>query len=446
MIHASNETRRVIRVFLASPSDVETEREVVVRVTEELNRTVAREHGLIIELFRWEVEARPAMGRPQQVINDQAGNFEQYDLFVGVMWSKFGTPTGRAGSGTEEEFKGAVESFENVGRPQIMFYFGQMPLMPSKTEDAEQLQKMLSFKAQNHSKALWWDYGSVLEFERLFREHVTRWLLAFDRPTPTNPEGPGPDEHPQTSAGGKATVIDSLSVSDSALWVLVHQSFLYASQVVQANKTIHLEIPVGRAAKDSAIKSIISTVGPVAFAHGNDACLAEVIKFERRTSLEGVTWILDLAVKDDFSGRSSMEMGTDKVSADKIAELRARRILLNENFVKTNSGENVPFTFPDGFLQTMVTGVNTTIRVERGVFPDLAHEIDPTSQDFPRLARLSAVFYLRASNTVFTIDHLELELLDINHLRVSFRGRRPKTYSNVDPPEIQVEGVCDLTS
>jgi hypothetical protein len=45
------------------------------------------------------------MGRPEQLILDQIG---QYDLFVGIMWRRFGTPTGVAGSGTEQEFDHAL--------------------------------------------------------------------------------------------------------------------------------------------------------------------------------------------------------------------------------------------------------------------------------------------------------------------------------------------------
>ena len=45
-------------------------------------------------------------GEPEVLINDQIG---KYDIFLGVMWRRFGTPTGVAESGTEEEFRRALE-------------------------------------------------------------------------------------------------------------------------------------------------------------------------------------------------------------------------------------------------------------------------------------------------------------------------------------------------
>ena len=58
-----------------------------------------------LEAVRWESHCNPGVGsNVQSVINEQIG---PTDIYVGIMWKRFGTPTGRAGSGTEEEFKAA---------------------------------------------------------------------------------------------------------------------------------------------------------------------------------------------------------------------------------------------------------------------------------------------------------------------------------------------------
>src|SRR6185503_17165509 len=100
---------RAVRVFVASPSDVSAERNALSSIVQEINQTVAAiapEKGIRLELVRWETHASPAAGRPQGVINDQIG---EYDIFVGIMWRRFGTPTAEAGSGTEEEFNRAYD-------------------------------------------------------------------------------------------------------------------------------------------------------------------------------------------------------------------------------------------------------------------------------------------------------------------------------------------------
>src|ERR1700756_3440394 len=94
---------RVLVVFLASPSDLEPERSRLEEVIRELNVTWTRTLGVRLELVSWETHGYPGVGAdPQDVLNRQLPN--DYDIFIGLMWTKFGTPTGRAGSGTEEEF------------------------------------------------------------------------------------------------------------------------------------------------------------------------------------------------------------------------------------------------------------------------------------------------------------------------------------------------------
>ena len=99
------EQYRKIRIFVASPSDVARERDQLARVVEELNLTIpaiAPEKKVVLELVRWETHVYPAIGpEPQRVVNEQIGD---YDIFVGILWKRMGTPTATAASGTEEEF------------------------------------------------------------------------------------------------------------------------------------------------------------------------------------------------------------------------------------------------------------------------------------------------------------------------------------------------------
>ena len=76
------------------------ERNLFQEIVAEWNQTWARNLGLRLELLRWEQDAYPGIGTDSQdVINHQIP--EDYDLFIGLMWSRFGTPTARAGSGCD---------------------------------------------------------------------------------------------------------------------------------------------------------------------------------------------------------------------------------------------------------------------------------------------------------------------------------------------------------
>src|SRR5688500_12688313 len=118
---------KMLTVFVASPGDVAQEREAVAEVISEFNSTWGRRLGVFLEVVRWETHSFPAAGTDaQSVINEQIG--DEYDIFIGILWKRFGSPTGRAGSGTEEEFIRAYSRFRaNPATVRIMFYFNIAP-------------------------------------------------------------------------------------------------------------------------------------------------------------------------------------------------------------------------------------------------------------------------------------------------------------------------------
>jgi hypothetical protein len=66
-----------IRVFVASPSDVQEERDSVAHVINELNLTLSAllpKEGAMLEFVRWETHAHPAAGDIQTSIHSQIGD------------------------------------------------------------------------------------------------------------------------------------------------------------------------------------------------------------------------------------------------------------------------------------------------------------------------------------------------------------------------------------
>jgi TIR domain/Domain of unknown function (DUF4062) len=167
-----------VRVFVASPSDVATERDAVSLVVAEVNRILGEHLGFPIAPLRWETDARPGVGEdPQEVINRQ---ITDYDVFVGVMWRRFGTPTKRAKSGTGEEFQRALDQFKKNGRPTIMFYFRTEPFYTTDKNELNQFAKVARFQSDLRKLGvLYWQYRSPIDFERYFREHLMRHLLSL---------------------------------------------------------------------------------------------------------------------------------------------------------------------------------------------------------------------------------------------------------------------------
>lgn len=64
-------------------------------------------------------------------VDGEFGCYTAYDIFVGIMWRRFGTETKVAGSGTEEEFPIAYRSWEEQRKLlELVFYFCQAVAPP----------------------------------------------------------------------------------------------------------------------------------------------------------------------------------------------------------------------------------------------------------------------------------------------------------------------------
>jgi HEAT repeat protein len=171
------ETKRTLRIVVASPSDVQRERDVLPCVVEELNRGIAAERGLSLELSRWETDSYPGFHPegPQGLI-DPTLRIEDCDVLIGIFWKRFGTPTNDAQSGTEHEIQLACEAWRRKGNPQIMVYFNQKPYSPKSKEESDQREKVVAFRNRFPREGLFWSYKGKPHFERLVRNHLAQFI------------------------------------------------------------------------------------------------------------------------------------------------------------------------------------------------------------------------------------------------------------------------------
>ena len=179
----TGESVKTVRVFIASPGDVAGERDITSLVVGELNRIFENPFGVGLSAIRWETHAWPDIGDDaQDVVNKQIGEF---DILVGVMWRRFGSPTKRARSGTGEEFERAFNLFKKHGRPKVMFYFRTTPFYTTDLKELTQFRKVVRFRAAlEELGVLYWTYDSPLQFERNVREHLIRQVLRLAEMVP----------------------------------------------------------------------------------------------------------------------------------------------------------------------------------------------------------------------------------------------------------------------
>ena len=133
------------------------ERQYVRRFFDEYNRHTAHIWNVEFKVVDWENYATIGVGRPQELITGQT--LEKYRaslaLVVGIMGQRFGSPTGKAESGTEEEFSWAMESHQATGYPEIKWFFRKVDKleMPSDPDEADaaldQWKKVRAFRKRH---------------------------------------------------------------------------------------------------------------------------------------------------------------------------------------------------------------------------------------------------------------------------------------------------------
>jgi hypothetical protein len=156
-------------------------------------------------------------------------------------------------------------------------------------------------------------------------------------------------------------------------------------------------------------------------------------------------WTLTLAPEQTVYGggwsEGSLGVGGKTYSADEIATLRAGRILLND---PPGMPKRPGLDIQNYLLETHIQGTGTNMPIEgctlRSVYA--AHKQD--SKVFLPVARLAAIYALKAGDVVEQILELSLGTVQGGKCHVKFRGRRRRKYSNVEPHVIQIEGECPL--
>jgi hypothetical protein len=209
----------VLRVFLASPGDLQAEREIVRDVIRGVNQSIGRRVGRQIELYGWE-DTRPGYGRPQALINPEV---EACDLFLGLLWRRWGTATGSASSGFEEEFNIALKRREHGESPEIWLYFKHIPSSALR-DPGEQLQQVMDFRkgVQDSRKLLYKDFKNAASLKSLLYEALSAYLLDLTSANPGVSElavssGPPSKEEPADLTDVPASLVETLSAVGTML-------------------------------------------------------------------------------------------------------------------------------------------------------------------------------------------------------------------------------------
>jgi hypothetical protein len=160
-------SRRVLEVFMASPSDVSDERDVIVQVGREVASETGRYHGWTVTVEGWE-RTRPGLGRAQERINPLV---DRCDVLVGVLHRRWGTATGEHTSGFEEEVQRVRDRHDAGEDVEMMIYLHEVA-----ADDQEVEALNLAFRADVKSWALYQPYEDVAAFRARLKSDLTQLL------------------------------------------------------------------------------------------------------------------------------------------------------------------------------------------------------------------------------------------------------------------------------
>lgn len=160
-------------LLISCPGDVSKYVDVVRECIESFNITIGRLNSAEIVGQHWSTSSFSQSGdRPQEILNKQF--VRDCDAAVAIFWTRFGNPTDKYGSGTEEE----IEEMRLAGK-QVFTYFVTESVDLNKV-DLEQYKKVQDFKAKYEGEEKYGTYftvGNVEELRKLFSNHLTMYFL-----------------------------------------------------------------------------------------------------------------------------------------------------------------------------------------------------------------------------------------------------------------------------
>ncbi len=167
---------RVLRVIIGSPSDVKEEREAIRNAVLDWNDKFMERDHVVLKPMMWERHSTPELSKetidhgPQFSVNRQL--LDAGHLLICVFWSRIGSKTPRAESGTIEE----IQEFVHTGRP-VMIYFCTRSI--PQNADWGQWEALRNWKEFIRNVALVDEFESLSELTQKLSNHLTTRVAAL---------------------------------------------------------------------------------------------------------------------------------------------------------------------------------------------------------------------------------------------------------------------------
>lgn len=237
----------------------------------------------------------------------------------------------------------------------------------------------------------------------------------------------------KTPVSKTSTTRSTRPVKDPGNWVMLNDKF-YLRELRETKQDLSIVLQLSPTADMEQVAELKSlhpgeyhNIKQIAYADQCDAGIMQVLSALPESSAGKTRF--NITLKPTQNSQNSgfpIGMSYNNYSADEIARLRARRILL---------GEPLPKDLEPLFHTT---------QAEKGIFPELWVKLQKQPRLFLPKAWLKAVYSLKMNGIVEDVLKLELGPINNKVMPVRFRGRRRQAYANQKPNIIEFEESCTL--
>lgn len=204
--------------------------------------------------------------------------------------------------------------------------------------------------------------------------------------------------------------------------------------------------------RDVPAGSSIDQLEAIAFAHQEDAAWVKLRTVAQISTECETVWEIHLkeeTVTSAYKNRTEPVI-LEQLTLDQVADMRAKRLLLDEKLEDANPSVMQTTVFDQMLLEAQIRGelssqYGNRLQALTSPIPELYRHFRKTPERFKKYACLISVLYLKLSGTVEDILQLDVELHDSAALQIKFKGRCHQLDVNEEAAFVEFEGNCPLS-
>lgn len=153
-------------VFISCPGDVSDERQIVTKALDDFVLINDTDVHFKPVHYKSNVSSSFKNLTPQEIINE---SLPPYDIYIGIMGARFGTPTKSYQSGTQEEFEIALEKQKKGDCKRVSFLFKSITIKGDEWVETqyEQYAKVRAFKQKLSPEGIWQSFAENNELTNI---------------------------------------------------------------------------------------------------------------------------------------------------------------------------------------------------------------------------------------------------------------------------------------